>query len=104
LYGWLTSTGVLREKYKQCVQDETSFTKANLHAPILSKYCDVKSVIVFILKKQRAAGQPLYRTIVQPLIKAEHYSKESANLLDSNSQTRFKVSIEWTKSFMKKNP
>jgi hypothetical protein len=28
LYRWFTSIGVLREKHKQCVQNETSFTKA----------------------------------------------------------------------------
>jgi hypothetical protein len=37
LYRWFTSIGVLREKHKQCVQNETSFTKAVNMRLFLSK-------------------------------------------------------------------
>jgi hypothetical protein len=85
LYGWFTTSGVLREKYQHCVQEETYFTKGDQHAPILSKYPEVEKEIISTLKKQRAAGQPLYGTTIQPLIKAI-LRKKVPHLLDFTRQ------------------
>jgi hypothetical protein len=70
LYGWFTTFGILREKHQHCMQDHTYFTKCDQRAPILSIYHEVEKNIISTLKKQRTTGQPLYGTIVQPLIKA----------------------------------
>jgi hypothetical protein len=101
LYGWFTTSGVLREKYQHCVQEETYFTKGDQHAPILSKYPEVEEEIISTLKKQRATGQPLYGTTIQPLIKAI-LRKRVPHLLDFTSKTGFNVSINWTRCFIKR--
>jgi hypothetical protein len=101
LYGWFTTTGILRKKYKQCVQDETSFTRSEQHMPILSKYPEIEEEIISTLKKQRAVGQLLYGTTIQPLIKAI-IKKRAPHLLDSTSKIGFNVSIDWTRCFIKR--
>jgi hypothetical protein len=93
--------GILREKYKQCVQDETSFTRGEQYTPILSKYPEIEEEIISTLKKQRAVGQPLYGTTIQPLIKAI-IKKRAPHLFDSTSKTSFNVSIDWTRCFIKR--
>ena len=102
LYGWFTSTRQFRKKFNHCVQDKACFTKADQHPPILFKYHKVKGEIVSILKKQRAASQPLYGTTIQPLIKAI-IQKRVPHLLDSTQEKRFKVSIKWTSAFIKRS-
>jgi hypothetical protein len=82
LYGWFIILRILREKYQHCVQDEIYFTKGDQYASILSKYPEIEEVV----------GQPLYKTTIQPLIKAI-FKKKVPHLLDSTSKIGFNVSI-----------
>ena len=102
LYGWFTSTRQLREKCSHCVREEVCLTKADQHVPILSKYLKVEEEIIIVLKKQRTAGQPLYGTTIQPLIKAI-IQKRVPHLHDSIEKKGFKVSIMWTRTFIKRS-
>ena len=84
------------------MQSEACFTNADQYAPILSKYPEVEEEIISVLKKQRAVDQPLYGTTIQPLIKAI-IQKRVTHLLDSTQKKGFKVSINWTRTFIKKS-
>jgi hypothetical protein len=101
LYGWFTTSRILGEKFKYCVQDDKRFTIVNQYIPILSKYPRVIKEIVFTFRYLRALWQPLYEMTIQHLIKAI-IEKMVPHILDSTSKTSFKVSIEWTRNFIKR--
>jgi hypothetical protein len=101
LYEWFTPTGELKEGYKDYVYLGTSaFTGGPQHCPIFENYPQLREKIVTILKTHRDVGHPLYASSIQGIIKAI-IRKEEPILLSNTSRTGFKVSIDWTRDFVK---
>jgi hypothetical protein len=70
MYGWFHTNGTLKDNIQRCMELGTYFTKSAQYCPILDKFCLLKEEICEALNKQRAAGQPLYVSPIQGLIKA----------------------------------
>jgi hypothetical protein len=69
LRGWFTPKGVLKNEYKHCVEDGTTyFTGGAQHCPLLSKYPTLKENIVATLRGHRKVGQPLFARSTRNLI------------------------------------
>jgi hypothetical protein len=98
MYEWFHPTGELKDNYKRCVELGNYFAKSKQHCPILAHHPQLKNEICEVLKKQREAGQPLYAVCIQPLIRSI-IRKREPQLLDSSRN--FRVSIPWTKAFIK---
>jgi hypothetical protein len=95
MYGWFHTNGTLKDNIQRCVELGTYFTKSAQHCPILDKFPLLKEEICQALNKQRTAGQPLYASYIQGLIKAI-ISKRDPELLKT-----FTVSEKWTREFLK---
>jgi hypothetical protein len=67
--GWFHSNGDLKDSIKRCVKLGTYFAKSLQHCPIFASYLELKNEICEVLRKQRAARQPLYGSCIQGLIK-----------------------------------
>jgi hypothetical protein len=98
--GWFHSDGTLRDTIKRCVELGTYLTRSTQHCPILTSYPHLKKELCDVLKKQREAGQSLYGTCIQALIKALITLREPHLLQDSN-KSGFQVGINWTRAFVK---
>jgi hypothetical protein len=62
--GWFHSNGDLKDNIKRCVELGTYFAKSTQHCPVLASYPHFKNEICEVLRKQRAAGQPLYGSCI----------------------------------------
>jgi hypothetical protein len=98
LYEWFTPTGELKEDYVYL--GTSAFTGGPQHCPILENYPQLREKIVTILKTHRDVGHPLYASSIQDIIKAI-IRKEEPILLSNTSRIGFKVSIDWTRDFVK---
>lgn len=96
---WFHPNGELEENYKRYVGLGTTFASAQ-HSPILDAQLVLKEEICEVLKKHRAARQPLSVVCIQPVIKAI-ILKRAPHLLKRTHMTAFHVSYAWTKSFIK---
>ena len=69
LRSWFTPKGVLKNEYKHCVEEGTTyFTGGAQHCPLLSKYHALKENIVATLRGHRKVGQPLFARSARNLI------------------------------------
>jgi hypothetical protein len=69
MYERFHPNGDLKENYKRYVELDTYFDKASQHCPILGDYPALRDEICYVIRKQRAGGQPLFAVIIQPFIK-----------------------------------
>ena len=90
MYEWFCPNGDLKPNYKRCVELGNYFAKSKQHCSVLADYLLLKDELCEVLKKQRAAGQPLYAVCIQPLIKTI-INKREPHLLETNKS--FRVSI-----------
>jgi hypothetical protein len=88
--GWFHFDGTLKDSIKRCVELGNYFAKSAHHCPILAPFPDLKKEICEVLSKQRAAGQPLYLSGIQTLIKAI-IKQRQPQLLEDSSKTAFGV-------------
>jgi hypothetical protein len=98
--GWFHSNGDLKDSIKRCVELGTYFAKSSQHCPILASYPELKNEICEVLRKQRAAGQPLYGSCIQGLIKTIITLREP-QLLQNYNKNGFRVGLDWTRTFLK---
>ena len=98
---WFTKTGELKEGTKQAIFKETAvFTGGAQHSYVLSKHHELEEEIITLLKAHREAGQPLFATSVRTLIRTL-IQKREPHLLDFQSPNGFRVSLEWTRDFVR---
>jgi hypothetical protein len=89
----------LKDGTKQAIFKETAtFTGSLQHAYILFGHHELEDIIT-LLKGHREAGEALFASTVQGLIRTL-IQKRALHLLDSESQSGFKVSIPWTRDFI----
>lgn len=93
--GWFTKEGALKPKILPYVQRHSSFVPSSQHESPFSSRPDILKEICDMLIAMRDAGQSLSAGIVQPIILGL-LSSRAPELLG-----KFKVSIEWTRNFMK---
>jgi hypothetical protein len=68
---------------------------------ILETRPELKYELTTLLKNMRATGQGLSTPIVKPIIRGIFESRAPELLKDFTKQRGFKVSLEWTRYFMK---
>jgi hypothetical protein len=100
---WFTPTGELKEGTKQSIfKETTAFTGGIQHTYVLANHSDLEEDIITLLKEHRDVGQPLFATFVRGLIRTM-IEKRAPTLLENKSQSGFKVSLAWTRDFVRTN-
>jgi hypothetical protein len=100
---WFTNVGELKDRTKQAIFKEiAAFTGGPQHAYILSGHIELEEDIITLLKSHQDAGQALFASTVRGLIRTL-IQKRVPYLLDNESQSGFKVSIPWTRDFVRTN-
>ena len=85
--------GELKDGIKQAIFKEIfAFIGGPQHAYILSRHHKLEEDIMTLLKGHCDAGQPLFASIAQDLIR-NLIQKRAPHLLDNKSQSGLKVSI-----------
>jgi hypothetical protein len=69
LWTWFTPIGKLRPNYLQVAQQGTIVKHLKHHLPILEKYPTLRDGLVTMLQKMRNVGQPLFTSIIQPILR-----------------------------------
>jgi hypothetical protein len=100
LYEWFTPRGELKPHVKVVEKKITSIT-IEKHFSILETRLELKDELITLLKNMHAARQGLFTPIIQPIIKGIFESKTHELLKDFTKSGSFKVSLKWTKDFMK---
>ncbi len=101
LYEWFTPRGKLKPHVKVVVKKRTYPLSQKKHFSILKIRLELKDELITLLKNMRATRQGLFAPIVQPTIKGIFENKAPQLLKDLTKQGGFKVSLEWTRDFMK---
>ena len=102
LWDWFTSTGELREGVKTKIDNETPFSESCQHRYVLSKFPILQEEIIEMLQAHRDAGQPLFASSIRNRIRGLIRKKEPS-LLEGEGKTTFRVSLAWTRDFIKCN-
>jgi hypothetical protein len=101
LWDWFTPTGELREGVeKKIFNEDCSFTEGSQHCYVLSKFPKLEEEIIEMLNAHREAGQPLFVAIVRTTIRTL-IRKREPSLLEHEGKTAFKVSLAWTRDFVR---
>jgi hypothetical protein len=88
--------GELKDRTKQAIFKEiAAFTGGPQHAYILSGHIELEEDIITLLKSHQDAGQALFASTVRGLIRTL-IQKRAVHLLDNESQSGFKISIQQT--------
>jgi predicted AAA+ superfamily ATPase len=66
---WLTSSGILKLRYKKAIEAELNIIFLSLYYPVIDRKLEVKQEIIYLLKGVRQAGQSLCALLVHPIIK-----------------------------------
>jgi len=101
LYEWFTPRGELKPHVKIVVEKGTTATIIEKHFSILETRPKLKDELITLLKNMLVVRQGLSTPIVQPIIRGIFDSRAFELLKDFTKQGGFKVSLEWTKDFMK---
>jgi hypothetical protein len=103
LKGWFISTGELKTDTKQYIfKETTTYTGGAQHAYILANHPELEEDIITLLKSHRDAGQPLYVSFAQVIIRGL-IRMRNPNLRNYNNKTGFRVGLHWTRDFLKTN-
>jgi hypothetical protein len=101
LYEWFTPRKELKPHVKVVVKNGIASTVTKKHFSILETRPKLKDELITLLKNMHVARQGLFTPIVQLIIREIFESKASQLLKDFTKRGGFKVSLEWTKEFMK---
>jgi len=93
--GWFTKEGALKPNILPYIQRHNSFVPSTQHESPLSSRPDVLKEICNMLIAMRVAGESLSAGILQTIILGV-LSCRAPELLG-----KFKVTMEWTRNFMK---
>ena len=102
LWNWFTSTGELREGVKTKIDNETPFRESSQHRNVLSNFPILQEEIIEMLQAHRDVGQPLFASSIQNRIRSL-IRKREPSLLEGEGPTDFKVSLAWTRDFVRCN-
>ena len=103
LWDWFTPTGQLREGVSKKIYNETSsFSEGAQHSYVLSNFRELEDEIIEMLKAHRDAGQPLFISTVRGRIRSL-INKRHPRLLQGEGKTAFRVSIPWTRDFVRRS-
>jgi hypothetical protein len=95
-----TNRGIKRGSRKNKISEDCSFTEGSQHCYVLSKFPKLEEEIIEILNAHRKVGQPLFAaticTVIRTLIR-----KKEPSLLEHEGKTTFKVSLAWTRDFVR---
>jgi hypothetical protein len=100
---WFTKTEELKDGTKQAIfKETTTYTGGIQHAYVLSSHRELEEEIITLLKAHREAGQPLFASTMRNLIRTL-IQKREPNLLNFESPSEFRISLEWTRDFGRTN-
>jgi hypothetical protein len=101
LYEWFARRGELKPHVKIIVEKRTTSTVIEKQFSILETIPELKDELITLLKNMHVVKQGLFAPIVQLIIKGIFESRAPELLKDFTKQGGFKVSLKWTKNFMK---
>ena len=97
LYTWFTPEGKLKPKYVPHIQRQHCYTTNHLHLGPLGAYPELVEELCDLLLQMRENGQSLNAGIIQPIILG-FLKARAPEVLEGT----FKVSMDWTRKFIKK--